>query len=386
MRRTPPKRSRISKRKLSVFRCSQGGSWAKLGGTIQRRTETAVTVPERLTTNALEVRRWLIAHHIATGATVPVDRLFHPRVGGSDKIARLTDAEFRVWFFYVLAADDFGVLPMLASKIGAADRTLGQRPSKAIDKALTTMVDISLVQRFAHQGESFLWSPTWQYHQNIRYPRREQTYYPPPPEPELEALDGKETSPTRELFATFHMKVSQPFRDKYGDPETIQKIAEREQKRSGKKPRRSDSVTGMDRRQDGSVSTHTRAGTRETANGLRPIAEFFEGETSDVNLATAPPLDVWARELVNLMDPQGRCKWNLVERPLWDALGHLDDDTFAAWAKLKDRLEQHKRSHRWRTGHVPRLDRWLSDGSYLQELPEEIASPEDSRMPSWARQ
>lgn len=125
---------------------------------------------------------------------MPVDRLLHPCIGDSEKIARLTDMEFRVWVTYLLAADDFGILPMLASKIQGAERTLGNRRKAQIERALATLVEVGLVRQFDHQGQAFICSPAWQKHQKMRYPRH--TYYPKPNETVLASCDDD----TRELF------------------------------------------------------------------------------------------------------------------------------------------------------------------------------------------
>src|SRR5678815_4771409 len=103
---------------------------------------------------------------------LPVDRLLHPCIGDSEKIARLTDMEFRVWITYLLTADDFGVMPMLASKIQGAERTLGARRRQLVERALETLTDVGLVRRFDHQGQAFLFSPAWQKYQKMRYPRQ----------------------------------------------------------------------------------------------------------------------------------------------------------------------------------------------------------------------
>lgn len=86
-----------------------------------------------------------------------------------------------------------------------------------------------------------------------------------------------------------------------------------------------------------------------------------------------PPMDVWARELVNLYPSQGTCAAQLVEPPLFKALTEDSPGLtpVAAWEALKQRLESHKRSHQWRVkGMIPRLDRYLRDGAHLQVLPE----------------
>lgn len=125
---------------------------------------------------------------------MPVDRLLHPCIGDSEKIARLTDMEFRVWITYLLTADDFGVMPMLASKIQGAERTLGARRRQQVDRALEVLVDVGLVRRFDHQGQAFLFSPAWQKYQKMRYPR--QSHYPRPNEIDVELCD----TDTAELF------------------------------------------------------------------------------------------------------------------------------------------------------------------------------------------
>lgn len=203
--------------------------------------------------------------------------MLHPRIGDSDKIALLTDAEFRVWVTYVLAADDFGVMPMMASKIQSAHRALSHRPAKQIVKALEQMAAASLLAAFTHQSGSFVWTPSWQFHQKIRFPRVEQTHYPAPPEADLAGLTEPETMPTRVLFATFHARVSQEFRDQFGDQDVIRNITDRKRKRSGSIPRRSGDVPEKDPKQNRSVSTLARAGAPETAhaNGSRLPATGF---------------------------------------------------------------------------------------------------------------
>lgn len=92
-------------------------------------------------------------------------------------------------------------------------------------------------------------------------------------------------------------------------------------------------------------------------------------------------MDVLARELVNLASAQARCGALTVERPLYGALHRIAASRGLskreAWEWLKARLEQHNRSHKWRVkGMVNRLDRWLEDGVYEQELPEDPPAAE----------
>lgn len=126
---------------------------------------------------------------------MPDDRLLHPRIGDSEKVAKLTDMEFRVWIAYLLAANDYGVMPMQASKIQAVDRTLANRRRVQVDRALVTMVDVGIVNCFEHQGQLFLYTPKWQNYQRIRHPRR--SHLPRPSQNDLDLCDDA----TRELFA-----------------------------------------------------------------------------------------------------------------------------------------------------------------------------------------
>lgn len=299
---------------------------------------------------------------------MPVDRMFHPTIGDSEKIALLTDGEFRVWFTYNMAADDFGVLPMLASKLKGADRALSQWPTKRLDKALQQLVDVALVRRFEAQKAGYIWTPTWQWYQKIRYPRREQTHYPAPPEAELIALDEKETAPTRALFATFHIKVSPEFRAEYGDAEAAAKITEREQKRSGVKPRRSGDIPGMDRERSGDVAALTRAGARETAHGLRPTAH---GNGSEGGLGeTEPGFDVLFNELCGLY-PQHRVSRGLMTQQAFvGQLSAYSGGVPKAWALMKANLSLNNASHEWRMkGMAPSLQKYLQEGLWLNVLP-----------------
>lgn len=154
---------------------------------------------------------------------MPVDRLLHPRIGDSQKIAILTDLEFRVWITYLLAADDFGVMPFHAAKIQGACRALAHKPRKALERVLQRFVDCGLVREFTMDGARHIYSPTWQGHQKIKYPRRD-THYPAPPVDLLEQCPEA----TRELFATFHKGVPETFVERYADVPMLTRVRARE--------------------------------------------------------------------------------------------------------------------------------------------------------------
>ena len=110
---------------------------------------------------------------------MPDDRLFHKRLGHSEKIGKLTDFEFIVWGAYVLSADDFGVMRFSAVTLQADHDRLLKRPQKAVQKALDVVRDVRLIATFEHQGRMHCASADWQNHQRVKFPR--QTINPKPP-------------------------------------------------------------------------------------------------------------------------------------------------------------------------------------------------------------
>lgn len=119
-------------------------------------------------------------------------RILHRAAGDSEKVAALSDLEYRVWTQYLLSADDFGVMPASAFVVQGANRNMRQRPTRAIQKALDAVIWAGLVLTFTHQKERYIWQPDWNDWQGIRYPRS--TVWPVPSD--LSAATKK----TRELF------------------------------------------------------------------------------------------------------------------------------------------------------------------------------------------
>lgn len=297
---------------------------------------------------------------------MPADRLLHPRCSKSHKVSLLTDLEFRVWIQYLLSADDFGVMRGTPLEFQGANDYLANRKVRELQRCIDAVVKSKLVGAFTHQGKPYLYQHDWQAWQKVEFPRA--TDNPKPPADVLEQCDAA----TRLLF------------DKHPGGKRKQK--------GDTGATRADNIPNDSERASRTHADHFRVSdasdVRLTANGLRPEANGLRQTAEE-----AAPMDEWARELVNLYDPRGRCAWNLVERPLFDVL--TADPTISAWVawdRLKARLEQHKRSHQWRVkGMVSRLDRWLREGAHLQELSEtapagEQLSPKTQRMMSAAAQ
>jgi hypothetical protein len=293
---------------------------------------------------------------------VPDDRFLHKRAGHSEKVNLLTDLEYRVWTQYLLSADDFGVMRCSPVTLQADNDHLANRPVKVLARCLEALVKPGgLLQTFDHQNRRYLYQRDWQAWQKVEYPRT--TNNPKPPADALSACDDA----TQKLFVMHPGGGGRKRRESANVPQAFSECS----------PNDSQTVS--------ECSPPMRAGApakRLTANGIRLTANGSEG-------ADAPSMDVWARELVNLYPAQGRCGWNLVERPLFDALtADAAVPAAAAWEALKGRLEQQKRSAQWRAGKISRLDRWLANGLHLQELPEHDPAPEATggkALPAWVQ-
>ena len=272
---------------------------------------------------------------------MPADRFIHPKLGHSEKVSHLKDFDFRVWMQYILSADDFGVMRASAVTLQADNDALACRSGKVVQAAIDRLEKVGLLRSFKHQGRKFVYQSDWQEWQKVEYPRTTHE-----PKPDAEALPNC-TLATQRLF------------DKHPGG-------------GGKKrPELSPRVP----QEFSESSPPTRAGVpakRLTANGRRLEANGSEGGAGET-----AHVDEWARELVNLYPPAGRCTAALAEGPLFKALTEDSpgQSLWEAWASLLERLEGHKRSHRWRVKEmIPRLDRYLRDGGHLQELPEHPVS------------
>jgi hypothetical protein len=125
---------------------------------------------------------------------MPDDRLFHKRLGHSQKVASLNDFEDRVWRAYILSADDFGVMRFSAVTLQADHDYLATRPIKTVMRALERVQTVALVNTFEHQNRTYCYSVEWQNYQRVKHPR--QTINPKP----SDDLLAQCSHATRQLF------------------------------------------------------------------------------------------------------------------------------------------------------------------------------------------
>lgn len=126
---------------------------------------------------------------------MPDYRKLHNGHGNSQKLALLSDYEFRVWNQYRATADDFGVCPFLPAKLQGDNRRLATDPPSKVLKAMKRLIEVELVIPFDHQGQVFICSPNWQDFEDIKYPRRSLNPVPG------EAIQTLCSESTRNLFS-----------------------------------------------------------------------------------------------------------------------------------------------------------------------------------------
>lgn len=91
------------------------------------------------------------------------DRFIHKRAGSGDRVNQLGNLEFRLWIFYELGADDFGVLRYDVASFIEAHAYFGRREKPAaLRTALDRMVETMRLTRFTAHGLEYLCQSDWQ--------------------------------------------------------------------------------------------------------------------------------------------------------------------------------------------------------------------------------
>lgn len=254
---------------------------------------------------------------------MPDDRLFHRRAGHSAKVTALSDLEFRVWWTYVLAADDYGVMRCSPVVVQAANDALASKPARMILKALEALIKIGLLVDFTHQHNRYVCQLDWQDYQRVRHPRG--TTEPSPPA----AILQKCSRETAALFQQHSGKVSEEF--------------------------------------------PSRGGSRETANGKRLTANGSEKE---------PPLDRWFAELHAAYPEKARSAGHLTEHAFTEVFQRDTRDPALVWADLQAALANAKSSEQWAVKKmVPKLEKWLREGLYTQRHDPVVGEDAPGREP-----
>lgn len=266
---------------------------------------------------------------------MPDDRFLHRRAGHSQKVNGLTDLEFRVWIQYQLSADDFGVMRGTHHPLQNDNDHLSNRPVKTIQRCLDALLRTGLIRSFDHQGKPYVYQHDWQTWQKVAYPRT--TTQPAPPAEALAKCDAV----TQELFRLHPGGAGR-------------------KRREG-----SENVHGTSQE----CSPLTRASApakRLTATGERLAANGSEGGSGE----TAPAMDAWWLELLQLY-PEGRRKRStLVEQLFVDQLLAASDGPVKAWSRMRANLLANLVSHEWRVrGMAPMLDKYLGEGRWQDVLP-----------------
>ena len=109
------------------------------------------------------------------------NRIIHESAFTSEKIAALTDFEFRLWVGLITLADDLGHGDARPAILRGRLFALREKvTAKEIQSALRTLVDVGCITLYTVQGQSYYAFPHWAEHQRIRNVR------PKCPEPEEE--------------------------------------------------------------------------------------------------------------------------------------------------------------------------------------------------------
>lgn len=97
------------------------------------------------------------------------NRIIKESIGDSEKIASLTDFEFRLWVHLITLADDAGRGDARAAIIRGRAFPLKDRLTvREVDVALRALAAKGCVSLYTVDGRPYFWFPTWTEHQRVR--------------------------------------------------------------------------------------------------------------------------------------------------------------------------------------------------------------------------
>lgn len=216
----------------------------------------------------------------------------------------LTDLEYRVWTQYLLSADDFGVMRLVAAKVQADNDALLARPARAVQRCLDRIATTKLWLRFEHQGQPYVCQWDWQRWQKIGYPRG--TNNPKPPEDVIAECD-----PVTQRLFELHPGGKGRRRFANGSENVSETDPERPSNGSGNVSR-TDPDYAREGGRETALAQANGSGERLSANGSGEEGATPEDLMADWNDLTLPPIPR-CRELSQKRRKHAHAR--LIERP-----------------------------------------------------------------------
>ena len=117
------------------------------------------------------------------------NRIIHESAFTSEKIAALTDFEFRLWVGLITLADDLGrgdARPAIVR--GRLFPFHEKLTNRAVERALEALEKVGCIERYTVRGKPYFRFPHWEDHQRVRNVRPK---YPGPEEADAAAACGE---------------------------------------------------------------------------------------------------------------------------------------------------------------------------------------------------
>lgn len=298
---------------------------------------------------------------------MPDERFLHkrPPAATAERLASLTDLEYRVWTQYMLSADDFGVMRFSARTLQDDNDALASRPEKVIQAALAAVAD-KLLAVFEHGGRRYVYTPDWQDQHHVRYPAR--TSHPAPP--------VEHCSTHTQWLLTAHPGGEAGALPSWRAPGTFK----------GRRRRESEPPPVTETSSVTPTESITETVTGETTAETPPVSSY---------LARARPLPL----PLPLAIANGERRGGIAADEAWQRFqaaypaerrtgGFMANQAFVAvceqigFEALVANVEKHKRSEQWKKGMIPSLSKYFELELWRQD-PKAAHAPERSRrLPS----
>ena len=117
------------------------------------------------------------------------NRIIHESAFTSEKIAALTDFEFRLWVGLITLADDLGrgdARPAIVR--GRLFPFHEKLTNRAVERALESLEKVGCIERYTVKGKPYFYFPNWEEHHRVRNVRPK---YPGPEAADAAAACGE---------------------------------------------------------------------------------------------------------------------------------------------------------------------------------------------------